>query len=483
MTPTFFAALVLLAGLFGAPSAALGWTLVWSVFGAGAAVILTSLGGNPISPALASLPFLVWHALKAPAAPTPPGPGPGSGRLGPGFWLALCIGWAVLGALFVPRLLADDVAVFVTQRATTSRAGVLLLPLQPVSGNFTQTIYALGSLAVFLCAGRLAAHPGGLSRLRGAMAALAAVIVASAVLNIGETYLGLPSLLALVRNGGYAVMVGGDVGGLQRMTGTFPEASAFVSFTLPVFAFCFALWLQGERARWPAWAAAALAVAILLATSTTGYVAMAAYLGGVALMQLRRVLSAESQRLWRLAVMLLFLALIGIVVLLLVHPGAAAKFSRFYDVVLGHKLASSSGEERMRWNLQGLANLVDSFGLGVGLGSARASSFAVVLLSNLGLLGALLYALFVATVFRAPWLGPAEEGEGGDRRIRSAFRHAFAAALCAAVVSGTVFERGPAFYIYAAAASVLGLAARAAPATRTRLRASHRPMAAAMGPR
>jgi len=464
MTPTFFAALVLLAGLGSGANAALGWTLVWSLFGAGAAVILTSLGGNPISPALASAPFLMWHACRLPATQEPNDRG---GWMGPGFWLTLCVAWAVLGALFLPRLLADDLSVYVTQRASSARAGVVLVPLQPVSGNFTQVVYALGNLVVFLCAGRLAALPGGLLRLRQAMAVLTGLIVLSALLNMTETYLGAPSLLTWVRNGGYAVMVGGDIGGLQRMTGTFPEASAFVSFTLPVFAFGFALWLQGERALWLRWGVPALAGALLLATSTTGYLALALYLAGVMVLQSRRMLSPDAQRLWRLLVVATLLVLALAAAVLALSPGALAKLSRFFDIVLGHKLASTSGEERMRWNLQGLRNVVDSFGLGVGLGSARASSFFVVLLSNLGLLGTACYALFVGTVFSAPWQG---EDRSEDQRVRTAFRHAFAAALCAAAISGTVFERGPAFYIYAAAAGVVGAAFVQAP----RPRASYR---------
>jgi len=454
MTPTFFAALVLLAGLFSPADKALGWTLLWSLFGAGAAVILTALGGNPVSPSLASVPFLVWHALRAaPAAPC------GANRvrawpLGPGFWLALCIGWALLSAVFVPRLLTDQLFVYVTQRASSSgKAAVVLAALQPVSGNLTQAGYALASVVVFLCASVLASLPGGLQRLRSSMGWLCALVVISAVLNMGETYLGLPSLLGITRNAGYAVMVGGDIGGLQRISGTFPEASAFASFSLPVFAFAFGLWLHGDPARWVPWTTLALLGVLMLATSTTGYVALLGYLCCVALRQLQRPVPSASRRLWRAVFFSALLGLVAVLAVLLLNPAAAAKLARYFDIVIGSKLNSSSGEERMLWNLQGLRNLVDSRGLGVGLGSTRTSSFLVLLLSTLGVVGGALYGMFIWRVFRAPL--PANSPGGDEPRIRTAFRHAFFAALCVATVSGTVFDRGLAFYIYAAAASAL----------------------------
>jgi hypothetical protein len=132
--------------------------------------------------------------------------------------------------------------------------------------------------------------------------------------------------------------------------------------------------------------------------------------------------------------------------------------------------------ERMSWNLQGLANLVDTFGLGVGLGSARVSSFIVTLLANLGLPGTLLYGLFVWGVFQAP--AGDSPPDGDEARLRHAFRHAFAAALCAAAVSATVFDRGPAFYLYAAAAGVVWRRS-GVPAAVRRPASSHRPPARA----
>ena len=90
-------------------------------------------------------------------------------------------------------------------------------------------------------------------------------------------------------------------------------------------------------------------------------------------------------------------------------------------------------------------------GIGVGLGSARASSFALVLLSNVGVPGTLLFLAFLGRVLVPP---PAAATDADDAEpVRRAARHAVLAGVIAATVSGVVFDLGVAFYAYAAAAA------------------------------
>jgi hypothetical protein len=107
---------------------------------------------------------------------------------------------------------------------------------------------------------------------------------------------------------------------------------------------------------------------------------------------------------------------------------------------------SSSALERGSWNAQAWQNFIDTWGVGTGLGSARASSYPLVLASNLGVLGLLLYAAFLAHVFFGTTQGAVEPIVGASRR-------AVLAALIAACISAVVFDLGLAFYAYAAAAT------------------------------
>jgi hypothetical protein len=63
------------------------------------------------------------------------------------------------------------------------------------------------------------------------------------------------------------------------------------------------------------------------------------------------------------------------------------------------KTSSSSFEERNMWTRTAWEALGASWGLGIGVGSARASNFWVALASNTGFLGALLYASFLLACY------------------------------------------------------------------------------------
>lgn len=67
---------------------------------------------------------------------------------------------------------------------------------------------------------------------------------------------------------------------------------------------------------------------------------------------------------------------------------------------VGGKVHSRFGIERATGNWQAWSNFVDTYGLGVGLGSARASSFPLVVLSNLGLPGGLMFSAFLWRLVR-----------------------------------------------------------------------------------
>src|SRR5688572_5241881 len=99
MTPSVFALLVLLGGLYTRGAAALRMQLLFCQLGAAAAITLDALGGAIITPAVLFLPFLVWRAGSEPTSrlslrSVPPA----------GFWLALVGVWGALGAVLLPRI-------------------------------------------------------------------------------------------------------------------------------------------------------------------------------------------------------------------------------------------------------------------------------------------------------------------------------------------------------------------------------------------
>jgi hypothetical protein len=73
----------------------------------------------------------------------------------------------------------------------------------------------------------------------------------------------------------------------------------------------------------------------------------------------------------------------------------------------------------------------------------------LVLLSNLGVVGAGLFSAFLAYVF-----GAGRGATGPVSPITTAARHAVAAGLAGSLLAASVFDLGVAFYAFAAAASL-----------------------------
>jgi hypothetical protein len=463
MVPTPFAVLVILAGLFSSGQQMPRALMLCCLFGGSAAIALPALGGAPVTPAILLLPFLLWRALQEQGlhACTQQLAYPRAG-----FWLLLLAIWGLLSAYFVPRLFDGASLLYATDRGVVN--AILLLPLQPRSTNITQSAYAVAAVATFVALGALLEPAGRMARFRDAVLLLASVNIGAALLNLAELHLAIPSLLGYVRNAGYAILVGGEVGGLQRISGTFAEASLFASFSLPLFAFSAVLWRERVRPRWSGIVALVTLLLLMLSTSSTAHAGLTAYLSLVALGLAWRSLSRVQALRLGLGAWLLWTLAVVTCVLLLLRPELATTLGDYFRITVMRKLESSSGIERSSWNMQAWINFLDLYGLGVGLGSARASSFPLVLLSNVGVLGTLLFLAFLVQVLRPSKATPSEA-----EPVARAARHAVLAALIAATISATVFDLGVAFYAFAAAAAMRAPQPEPRPANPYRVRGAH----------
>jgi hypothetical protein len=445
MTPSVFALFVVLSGLLAPRAALVPFLLVWCLFGGTAAVALPALGGATVTPAVLFLPFLVVRAWLARGASLRQVPKPG-------FWLSLLALWGAASAVLLPRLFAGQVQILSVDRNSMSAEGPALFDLRPVSGNLTQCAYAFGAVGCFLSVRALTAERGGLERLRDGVLLLGALNLVAAAQNLGEYYVGFPALLDAVRTASYAMFEAHESAGLLRIQGTFPETSAFSAFTLPLFAFSSTLWLERVRPAYSGLLAAASLGLLALSTSGTAYAGLLGYLGLVASVFAWRAWTHGRVPRLRSLVAGLSLAFAALGVAVLFEVPLVRRVQEFFAATLLGKLESDSGLERGTWNAQAWSNFLETYGIGTGLGSARASSYPLVLLSNVGLVGTLLFAAFLTTVCRHA--GPPRPEDAVPR----AARQALLAALVAASLSGTVFDLGVAFYAFAAAASLGGAA-------------------------
>ena len=276
-----------------------------------------------------------------------------------------------------------------------------------------------------------------------------------AVLGLLEFELGFVGPVALLRNASYAVFESYEIGGLVRITGAFAEASGFAGFTIPLMAFVGSLWRSGFRRQVTGPLAFVLLALLLLSTSSTAYVAVGLYAVFLTLMAAWQSIVPGGRRLalgWGSG--LCGVAVSAACLAILLAPEAFTAVWQFLDAMVVRKLESASGLERSSWNAQAWVNTIDTLGLGAGLGSVRASSFLLVLLSNVGFLGAGLFLAFVVSAAVSP-SGPVNDNVA---ITRLAARHGMLAALIAASLAAGVFDLGFTFYAFAAAAAMPSLA-------------------------
>jgi hypothetical protein len=241
------------------------------------------------------------------------------------------------------------------------------------------------------------------------------------------------------------------IGGLKRLCGTFTEASYFSTYTLGLFAASFSFFRSGMRSVFSGTVALILFLLLILSTSTTAYVGLFLYFlwlwfsgmfGG------RQKKKASPVAILAAIMLIVFVGVFAVYM--------ADRIVDLFDKLILSKADTDSGVNRGKWNTIALNSVVDSFGIGIGIGSTRSSSFAITLLSNAGVLGAILYSRFVykAISCRRAALDPSFN----DRRTSfMALREGIIGNLIGACLSSVVFDLG--LWIY----MMMGMAAALAP--------------------
>ncbi len=417
--------------IFMPPIFAIQCLLITSLLGAAAALKLPALGGASIQPVHFLLPFVLaccflrksWvnDLIASQFYPKP------------GFWLLLLTIASVLSAYFLPRMFSGSTVVFPLSRTDD---GIVKMALFSRSSNLTNSVYFLGSLLTF------AAIAGYISR-NGALP-VAKMILITSIFNLGFAFLDVvtywthtASVLEIIRNANYAILNEVAIGGLKRIIGSFPEASVYGYVSLGFYIFALQLWLQGVWPRFTGLISLLTLATLLLSTSSGTYVTLALVSVLVFCQCAWFFLSGKGRP---VHVIYLFAAPSSLVCILLglaLLPGAWDIIAVLIDRMVLGKLETRSGIERMSWNIQAIQNFVDTGGLGAGLGSVRASGFPFVIISNLGLIGIVLYLIFFLLILKPLFL---PRRPSLDRKIGHA-----AAWSCLTLLIGKSLSHGDAF--------------------------------------
>ena len=301
------------------------------------------------------------------------------------------VAYAAATAFIFPRLFAHDATIVVPIDFT-----MVELPLRPVPGNFNQTGYMLLNGLLFLAFAILVQWQRE-ADIRRAFLTWASMQALLGVIDIASKTAGLGDILDPIRTSGYVNLGDHAMAGFWRVVGAFPEASAYAAAALQALAFAFVDWrLTGSRLSLVV--SLTLLVLLALSTSSTGYVGLAGLLLCLILFALASRM--RGRILFDHVVWLGFgLALLVVVLALYIYdedlfdPWVAMVLEATFD-----KRASDSGLERAYWNQLSVEAFLDTQGIGVGLGSTRSSSWAISVLAQLGVIGAVGFAVAVGAL-------------------------------------------------------------------------------------
>jgi hypothetical protein len=180
-------------------------------------------------------------------------------------------------------------------------------------------------------------------------------------------------------------------------------------------------------------------LAMFLSTSTTGLATLAAGLPGMLLFAMFRANRAISARLARKAAVLLLGGLVVLGPVLVLEPSLLSAVTEVVDATMT-KGDSESYTERTATDAAALASIGPTYGLGVGWGSFRTSSFIPGLLANAGLFGvAATLWLFARVAGMARRANAAVPGHPG-RSLVDGFSAALCGQLAAALLSAPMIS-------------------------------------------
>ncbi len=347
------------------------------------------------------------------------------------FWIV-----ALVTTIFMPRMFARQVEVIPLRVDLVTSAAFL----EPTSQNVSQLAYMTISVLT-VCAFTFVLRDG--AARRHALQALcigAALMIVAGALDFASQFVPIGPMLEPFRTATYALLTDAEILGNKRVVGLMPEASTFggmtVAFLSAVYFFRRAMPEAYIRSGWVQAIIVLLLVFVWLSTSSAAYVGLFVFLVAAGMEWLwRGTMIVRGSRLRRgmtAELLVLTAILIIVAIVTLVDTTLWTPLLTMLDETILQKNTTSSFEERGTWTAVSWQAFLNSYGLGVGLGSTRASNSVVSMLSNVGLVGGLLYYSFLGLTLLHPLPPDDDEAAAVLHGARWAFIAPFATSVLAA---------------------------------------------------
>jgi len=370
----------------------LAFLLASALLAGSAAIFLPALGGSSIAPAYVALGFVVAKVVLTPAYRLL-----ALQALRENWLLVLFVGYGAMTAFLLPRIFAGQI--YVTPLRPPKSDDLFATEiLRPSSQNVTTCIYLVGSLLILIGSAVAARATKDVAKLVVIFSNITLAHAATGLLVLGMQLLHNTVLLDLIRNANYAQLTQ-DAGGFTRITAFFSETSSYSAFGVTMLVLMGECWIRDILPRRTGPTAIAMAVVLLISTSSTAYLGLGVY--GV-VSALRIILFPFGIGAKKIAILLGF-AIAAVFVALATAAALPDLVGTFVEVIGDMTLRkgqSESGLQRAFWAAQGFDAFRASYGLGIGAGSFRSSSLFTAIMGSLGVVGLVSFFLYVLVVFK-----------------------------------------------------------------------------------
>jgi hypothetical protein len=343
-------------------------------------------------------------------------------------FVVLCVSSA-----FVLPILFENLPVDVPRAGVVSHLQIPLAPLHWSPSNGGQAVYMILNFFVVLELIRKSTDEGLTATLTKALAVAGMLAAGVGLFQVACAQTGskFPAWL-FNTNIAWGHATQQSVGGFKRMSATFVEPSSAGGFFASWMVFELTFAISASRTELRHWLFATIAtIALFLTTSSTGFV-IAGVTWSVSVLQMFALLFVSGIVRIRKAAAIVG-AISGAILVLLLVPGVLD----LLNAILIQKQSTDSAIDRGATLGRALDVFMRTWGLGAGLGSNRAMSIAFYVLSNLGLLGTLLFAyLLVKPYLIARLSTPSNVSSGELNAFIRASGAAFAANFVGMMVSG-----------------------------------------------
>jgi hypothetical protein len=352
--------------------------------------------------------------------------------------------WGAVSGLTLPSIFQGRIDVIGMEAPVRQK-------LEPSIANINQSAYLiLDLISALTLFAYLKSDRKGEARehLMRALALSGILFVASGLLEYSTL---APDLVASFKTASYSMVADAEVARVRRIAGFFSEASAYGPKCVALGALLFFARAACRSQLWRQWVLPGISLVLVvmgaMSTSSTAYIALFVFLAllgvRVGLRMYRRSPAAEYA---------LELGVMGFGVMVLslawaIQPDLLNVPMNVLNAMVFKKAESTSFFERSFWNHTGKMAFYETWGLGAGAGSARTSNWAISILANTGVLGAILMSGYLAVTF----FQASSQKSNRWGSVSRGGKYSLIVVLAALVASGTTIDPGLNFVVAAVA--------------------------------